>query len=72
MFLAIKQTPNHLDPLNFHDEFLYLDSSFSGGLHYYVVMALLASYLMFVNILLLNLLIAIFSNTYANIENESG
>ena len=40
--------------------------------NYYITFALLCFYLLFVNIMLINLLIAIFSNTYADSEAKSG
>jgi len=42
-----------------------------GSAHYYIIIAFLAVYLLFVNILLINLLIAIFSNTYEVVQNEA-
>ncbi|KAL5247829.1 hypothetical protein ACHWQZ_G019650 [Mnemiopsis leidyi] len=39
--------------------------------HYYFLQILMFLYLLFVNVLLLNLLIAIFSNTYETIESEA-
>ena len=41
-------------------------------INYYITFVLLCLYLLFVNILLINLLIAIFSNTYADSEAKSG
>ncbi|KAL5247129.1 hypothetical protein ACHWQZ_G019101 [Mnemiopsis leidyi] len=43
-----------------------------GRVNYYVAFFLLSLYLLFVNIMLINLLIAIFSNTYENVETQSG
>ncbi|XP_063693147.1 transient receptor potential cation channel subfamily M member-like 2 isoform X5 [Bolinopsis microptera] len=43
-----------------------------GRVNYYVAFTLLSLYLLFVNIMLINLLIAIFSNTYENVETQSG
>jgi len=43
-----------------------------GKVNYYFTFFLLCMYLLFVNIMLINLLIAIFSNTYADSEAKSG
>jgi len=43
-----------------------------GRINWYTVYGLLFLYLLFVNVMLINLLIAIFSNTYENVEQQSG
>eukprot|EP00116_Pleurobrachia_bachei_P001993 sb/3462255/ len=53
---------NFLDFVNEHSVVL---------IHYYILQALMFAYLVFVNVLLLNLLIAIFSNTYESINSEA-
>ncbi|XP_063692912.1 transient receptor potential cation channel subfamily M member-like 2 isoform X2 [Bolinopsis microptera] len=50
-------------------EFLEHDSIAST--HYYFLQLLMFCYLLFVNVLLLNLLIAIFSSTYETVESEA-
>eukprot|EP00116_Pleurobrachia_bachei_P002919 sb/3463181/ len=74
VFEAITAASNNDEPDDWCDSMSIdvIKATTVGEVNFYITFCLLCTYLLFVNIMLINLLIAIFSNTYADSEAKSG